>query len=85
MIVKDSALHTLQMPDVRKSFLYENKYGALRGTRFCSNSSGKTINIIDIHVFEFCFTCPGLDVIKLFSSSAQLSMKFQLLINVEKV
>ena len=26
---------------------------------------------------------PGLEVIKLFSSSAQLSMKFQLLINVE--
>ena len=28
---------------------------------------------------------PGLEVIKLFSSSAQLSMKFQLLINVEIV
>ena len=28
---------------------------------------------------------PGLEVIKLFSSSAQLSMKFQLLIDVEVV
>ena len=28
---------------------------------------------------------PGLEVIKLFSSSAQLSMKFQLLINAEIV
>ena len=28
---------------------------------------------------------PGPEVIKLFSSSAQLSMKFQLLINVEMV
>ena len=30
-------------------------------------------------------TIPGPEVIKLFSSSAQLSMKFQLLINVEIV
>ena len=29
--------------------------------------------------------CTGLEVIKLFSNSAQLSMKFQLLINVEIV
>ena len=34
------------------------------------------------HVFKFS---PGPEVIKLFSSSAQLSMKFQLLINVEIV
>ena len=32
--------------------------------------------------FEYC---PGLEVIKLFSSSAQLSMKFHLLINAEVV
>ena len=31
------------------------------------------------------FSSPGPEVIKLFSSSAQLSMKFQLLINVEIV
>ena len=36
-------------------------------------------------VFVMFSLLPGLEVIKLFSSSAQLSMKFQLLINVEIV
>ena len=34
-----------------------------------------------VYMSRTCY--PGLHVIKLFSSSAQLSMKFQLLINVE--
>ena len=36
-----------------------------------------------VGTFNLIASIPGPEVIKLFSSSAQLSMKFQLLINVE--
>ena len=45
-------------------------------------------NTGEVHTKIFVFglnNSPGPEVIKLFSSSAQLSMKFQLLINVEMV
>ena len=48
--------------------------------RLCSTSSGNRMS-----TFTYCNNCPGPKVIKLFSSSAQLSMKFQLLINVEMI
>ena len=44
------------------------------------NISELTDSVLPI---KFSEACPGPEVIKLFSISAQLSMKFQLLINVE--
>ena len=55
----------------------------VRSTAICRPVSGRIhmeIAVYSVRVFQ---SLEGLEVIKLFSSSAQLSMKFQLLINVE--